>query len=496
MSELINIKSKKILMLGYGGVAKCVLNYFSMYFQVNYNNITLVDKCTTAFYGPLLEKIPKKNIMYYDINCTNFDSLIKIVGLKSGDIIIDLTTGTCTYTILKTCMLEGFYYVNTSIEDSADSFCGTSVDLQQKIVEKIYEECREKTKIRSNILVEFGQNPGLIQHYVLFLLNELNKELHNHSHDDFRKETMKKVINDHKIGTILVSEIDNMVKNNETKMKMNKIYNTWSVGGMLVELFDKVELVCGKDNKYIKPVIPKSNIDFDKMKLLPKLKDQKYDVIFLKNSASECSLNSICPILDKNSNVKFTNYRGNLVQHAETFDLGNYFGKDAPFMGYVYKINKYALKSIKEYFKKADVSTGEDDLMLRINNDCSSFEVMDNINKSKSERLVGHDTVGCTVYCGRDKVDKIYWCGSILSSDDDINPNFTPTIVQVAAGVLSGLSYILEEKNKNHGLYTPCQLDTKYVLQKSAPLLGKLFFTEIPKEDFIGKFEYKVNRFR
>lgn len=154
------------------------------------------------------------------------------------------------------------------------------------------------------------------------------------------------------------------------------------------------------------------------------------------------------------------------------------------------------LSLLKNILKKADVSTGEDDLMLRINNDCSSFEVMDNINKSKSERLVGHDTVGCTVYCGRDKVDKIYWCGSVLSSDDDINPNFTPTIVQVAAGVLSGLSYILEEKNKNHGLYTPCQLNTKYVLQKSAPLLGKLFFTEIPKEDFVGKFEYKVNRFR
>jgi len=49
----------------------------------------------------------------------------------------------------------------------------------------------------------------------------------------------------------------------------------------------------------------------------------------------------------------------------------------------------------------------------------------------------------------------------------------------VAAGVLSGLSFILEPENKP-GLYTPINLDTVYILNKSSPLLGKLFFTEIP----------------
>lgn len=490
--DLVDVKNKKILMIGYGGVAKCVLNYFSIYFKFNYKNILIVDKCATSFYGPNLDKIPKKNIINYNVESTNFDNLIKLLGLKSGDIIIDLTFGTSTYTFVKTCILQGINYINTSIEDTNDSFYGTSVDFQQKNVYKIYEECLEKTQIRSNVLIEFGQNPGLIQHYVLYALNEMNKQLRKTDHNDFRKETLKKVINDYQIGTIFISEIDNMVKQNESSIKMNKIYNTWSVGGMLLESFDKVELVCGQDNKYIKPNIPKNRFDFDKIKLLPKSKDQKYDVLFLKNIGIECSINSICPIIDKKSNIKFVNYRGNLIHHGEIFELAKYFGKDAPFMSYVYKINKYADKSIKQYLKKSNTTNDPTDLRLWVNNDCSSFEVMNNINKSKSDRIVGHDSVGCTIYCGKEKVNKIFWCGSLLSSDDKmVDPNFTPTIVQVAAGVLSGLSYILEEKNKNNGLLTPCDLDTNYILKKSAPLLGKLFFTEIPKEQFIGKFEYK-----
>ncbi len=32
----INLKSKKILFLGYGAVAKCVLNYFNYYFECKF----------------------------------------------------------------------------------------------------------------------------------------------------------------------------------------------------------------------------------------------------------------------------------------------------------------------------------------------------------------------------------------------------------------------------------------------------------------------------
>jgi len=478
--------------MGYGGVAKCVLHYFPMYFNFDYKNIFIIDKCETTIYGPNLTKIQKKNIVVMDINSNNFDNLVKSIGLGVGDIIIDMTFMSNSYYFIQCCLLEGFNYINTSIEDNNDSFIGTSIDLQQKIVKQIYQNCKLKTKIRSNILTEFGQNPGLIQHYVLYSLNEMQKKYNNTNKDDFRKETLQKVINDYKIGTIFCSEIDNIVKHKDTPMKQDTIYNTWSVGGMLSEGLDKTELVCGMGNKFIKPSIPKKIIDTNKMKILPKYKNQGYEVIFLKKTGIQSTLNSICPIIDKNGKIKFVNFRGSMIHHGETFELGQYFGKNSPFITYVYKLNKYADKSIRQYFKKNKLSD-DHDLKMQVLNDCSSFSVLNNINKKSNDSLVGHDSIGCTIFCGKDKIDNIFWCGSILSHDDkNVDSNFTPTIVQVAAGLLSGLSYILEEKNKAHGLYEPCDLDTKYILNKSIPLLGKFFFTEIPREKFVSKIEYKV----
>ena len=419
--------------------------------------------------------------------------MIKKIGLKEGDVIIDLTFCSNTYYFIHICFLEGLNYINTSIEDNNDVLIGTSIDLQQKIIKNIYDDCKKKTHIRSNILTEFGQNPGMFQHYVLYSLNEMNKINHNTDKDDYKKETLIKVIDDYKIGTIFCSEIDNMVKYKDTPMRKNddKIYNTWSVGGMLSEALDKTELAYGLQNKYIKPIIPKNMIDKKKMELLPRYKNQQYDVLFLKKIGMKNKLNSICPILDNNGKIKFKNFKGNLIHHGETFEMANYFGRKAPLMTYVYKINKYADESIKNFFMNNKTSDDQD-IKMWVLSECNSFHVLDNINKKKNDKIIGHDSIGCTIYCGKQKVDRIFWCGSILSdTDKNVDANFTPTIIQVAAGLLSGLSYIMEDKNKNRGLLEPCDLDTTYILQKSIPLLGKFFFTEIPKELFIGKLEYE-----
>jgi homospermidine synthase len=72
----------------------------------------------------------------------------------------------------------------------------------------------------------------------------------------------------------------------------------------------------------------------------------------------------------------------------------------------------------------------------------------------------------------------------VLENDDkNVDPLFTPTTVQVAAGILSGLSYLMETGRKP-GYYQPCDLNTQYILDKARPLLGNFFFTEIPASAF------------
>ena len=41
----------------------------------------------------------------------------------------------------------------------------------------------------------------------------------------------------------------------------------------------------------------------------------------------------------------------------------------------------------------------------------------------------------------------------------------------------------------------PCDLDTEYILKKSIPLLGKIFFTEIDKKYFNNDLYLKVKKY-
>ena len=303
----VNIKNKKILFLGYGAVAKCVSTYFDNYFLYDINKIYIVDKCQLSFYGPFIDKVSKNNKIVLNVNVLTFEGLIKQTGLKEGDIVIDLTFFSSTYYFVHQSLLKGLNYINTSIEDDTDQLFGSSIDLQQKIISKIYSDYIKNNKVKSNVLTEFGQNPGLIQHYILYALNHLNKIHKNTTKDDYNINSLTKVIDNYKIGTIFVSEIDNLIKKKElkTESKENKndetIYNTWSVAGLLGECFDKTEFACGKNNKYIKPIIPQNNIEENKMDIV---KNNDYDVYFLKNIGMKTLINSVCPIIDDHDKIQ------------------------------------------------------------------------------------------------------------------------------------------------------------------------------------------------
>ena len=224
------------------------------------------------------------------------------------------------------------------------------------------------------------------------------------------------------------------------------------------------------------------------------MKNEDYQILFLNESGINNSLNSICPILEKTGEIKYTEYEGKLIHHGEVFELAKYFGKKAPFMSYVYKINKYADMSLR-YFMEQYPYYDATEIHTMVKSQCNSFKVFNNINKPDNQKIVGHDSIGCTIYCGENTVERIFWCGSILSDNDaHVDSHFTPTIVQVAAGVLSGLSFLLEDKNKNIGLLEPCDLDTPYMIEKSKHLLGKFFFTEIPTIKFSNRFSYSVEK--
>ena len=478
----LDIRSKTILFLGYGAVAKCVWNYFDLYFEYDPDRVHAIDQFESAFTGPKVE------LLHRHVGCVmaeTFDSWTKKIGLRAGDIIIDLTYDSSTYFFVKRCVENGFHYLNTSIEDSTDSFQGASIDAQQDHLNEVIRDCipfspnRDDCKsfIKSNILTECGQNPGLIQHYILFALNRMRQLQTGDNTDDYKRTTLVQTIRDYQVGTIFCSEYDDQVAS--APLPVNAFVNTWSVSGFLAEALEPTELVRGRNNTSIQPYINPSLYHKLLMTLYPQ--PAEYEVLFLTEPGIHVTLPTISPVWH-NGRITYMTYRGKLIHHGEIFDMARVLGADAPFMSYVYRANPIMEKSVVRFFKTYPCSEANDAILYA--NQPDTFVVMD-----QRQQVTGQDSIGATLFCGKDSIERIFWCGSLFRDTDPRHPYFTPTIVQVAAGVLSGLSYIMEKRNANRGWLQSSDLDTNYMIQKSKDLLGLFYFTEIP----IQSFPYKLN---
>lgn len=484
----INVRSSRIVFLGYGAVAKCVWNYMDMYLEYDPKRVHAIDQFETAFTGPKADQLHKH---VGHVSADTFDSWMDKIGLLPGDIIIDLTYDSATYYFIRRSVERGIHYINTSIEDNADEFNGTSINTQQEHIRNIIQECQSNGLIHSTILTECGQNPGLIQHYILYALNEMRKLKMNDYQDRYDRDSILHTIREFQVGTIFCSEYDDQIALNPPPP--NVLLNTWSVTGFLSEALEPTELVRGKSNPWIQPYMDKSLYHPFRMSIYPQPDD--YEVLFLSEPGLHMTLPTIAPIWVNNT-IKYVPFRGKLIHHGEIFDLARVLGADAPFMSYVYCNNLSMEYSIKRFFKTYPCSE-ELDITLYANQP-DTFCVMDQRNQ-----VIGQDSIGATIFCGKNKIERIFWCGSLFR-DTDINPlykpyreehrrYFTPTVIQVAAGVLSGLSFILEEKNKNKGWVQSSDLNTPYMIEKSKELLGQFYFTEIPIQSFPYELSIKRN---
>ena len=472
----MQVISSKVIFLGYGAVAKCVWAYFNQFFSIDSSLVYLVDKDPNTFRGAL----HGAHIVVRHIDAQSIHTLCKELELAEGDIIIDLTFCSATYAFIEASLNYGLMYINTSIEDQSDIFLGRSIAYQQQHVKNMCSEFAKKKGIKRSILTECGQNPGMIQHYVFYALHELNAMRDPYTRGDYSRQALCKAIDDNCIGTILMSEIDGL-KTTRT-LEPHRLYNTWSVAGFVCEALDATEVVRGTINPYCQPSIPDA-LRHPVFTKLFKPYQSDTDVVFLNEIGLHMYMPSICPTIH-DGNIHFTNYEGKLIHHGEIFELATFFGANAPFMSYVYKNSPYmdqSLASVKKVYGDND-----SDLKMLLMQDPSSFCVFDNIHQTP---LTGFDSIGCTLFGGKEKVESIYWCGSVCQdSDSKVFPDFTPTITQVAAGVLSGLSYILEPTT-TPAYYQSIDIPTPYMLNKARPLLGTFFFTEIPVELFTGDLQ-------
>jgi len=471
----------KILIIGYGSVSKCTLPILLQHLDVDRKKITIVD-----FENKAKELAPfvKTGISYRREKIT-LKNLGKVLSKYAGEngLVIDLGWNIGADDILSWCHKHNVLYVNTSVE-AWDPYA--EKDLLKKTLYwrqmKLREMAKNWPKDSVTAVVDHGANPGLISHFTKKALVDIaEKMIKDKKVSEKDTEELKKYLNENNfsqlakkinVKVIHCSERDTQITNQPKEVE--EFVNTWSIAGFHEEGLAPSEMGWGTHEKTLPPLAkrhkkgPRNQIALAKMGI---------------NSWARSYVPEVGEI------------EGMIIRHGEAFGISDRLtvwenGKAVyrPTVHYVYMPCHEALSSLVELRARG----GNLQPKLRIMGD---------------EITTGKDILGAFLM---GHPYKAWWTGTILSIDQTrkIAPGQNATTLQVAAGIIAAVRWMIENPKK--GICLPDDMPHEYILRIAKPYLGelhskpydwtplknrKIFFKENPLNKF-GKDPWQFECFQ
>lgn len=439
----------KILIIGYGSVSQCTLPILLEKIDVPLKNITVIDFEDKS---KILKKYTAKGLKLVRERITT-GNLNKILSmhLDKGGLLIDLAWNIGCNDIVKWCHDHEVLYVNTSVEQWNPM---KDIDKKSPFEKSLYfrqMQLREMSKGWKNAttaVVDHGANPGLISHFVKQGLCDIGNRL----------------IKDKKVNSKEGAEIKNYIKNlqfNELAKKLgvkvihcserdtqitnrpkevDEFVGTWSIEGLREEGTAPAEMGWGTHEKklpalaHIPPFGPKNQIFLAKMGINTWVRSWIPDQEIV----------------------------GMVIRHGEAFGLSDrltvWNGKKAvyrPTVHYAYMPCHETLSSLSE---------------LRGLN----YELPSKLRIMGDEITKGADILGALLM---GHPYKSWWTGSDLDIKEArrVAPGQNATTLQVAAGIMGAILWMLENPKK--GINLPDDLPHDFVLKIAKPYLGNFIST-------------------
>ncbi len=437
--------NNKILIIGYGAVSRCTLPIFLDHIDAPRKNITIIDFEDKS--GPLKPFTDTGiNFVHKKITPENLTSVLDTYAGKNA-LIVDLAWNIETTDTLTWCHRNNALYVDTSIElwnpyKNDDIFEKTLYRRQMRI-----KELKEKFGDSPTAILDHGANPGLISHFTKQGLMDiadavirdkkfsgaLLEELSGYKKGkDFAN--LARVLG---VKVIHCSERDTQVTNKPKEV--DEFVNTWSIEGFREEGIAPAEMGWGTHEKKHPPLTFEAPYG-------PK------NQIFLARMGMNTRIKSFVPEVGP--------IEGMIVRHGEAFGISDrltVYDKNGdpiyrPTVHYAYMPCHEALVSLDE---------------LRARN----YELQPKLRIMTDEITSGKDILGALLM--GHPYDS-WWTGSILSIEETrkIAPGQNATTLQVAAGVVSAVRYMIENPQK--GILIPDDIPHDYILTIAKPYLGEL----------------------
>jgi homospermidine synthase len=369
--------------------------------------------------------------------------------VKNGAIVVDLAVRLGTAQLVAECRRRHCVYVNTAI-DTWKHTDESLFSLKQSILEQVREAddaagSNEKQQQQMTAVFNHGMNPGLVSHFVKYLLRSLSSR----GNDSRAKpQPYNEIARNLGLTLIQIAERDTQTSARLTTEKC--FYNTWSVVGFVDEATLPTEISWGTHE---------AALPYHASKRARKASTQ----IILPIPGYQVRTRSYEP--------KGGSFTGYCIPHAEAYSIANYLRVGDtynPSVYYSYLVPDTA-KLIAHYL---DYALNDQHLPKR-----------EHVLRS-DEISGGYDSVGILAFFRRrpDEPLKKYWVGSIVSNDmaRAISPEINGTCMQVAISVLACIEWMVA--NPHRGIVEPEEVDSDFVIDYCRDWLGEFFMANVTAE--------------
>lgn len=468
--------NNKIVQFGFGAVGKSFFEKISKEIKFDKDKYFVIsrDKLEYTFFIELGGHIG--NFIVADINKENFKSVFSKY-LSEGDFLIDFADSVGTRDFVEWCATNNIMYLNTGETDWEDNWYSIFEENLKK------NELRNKLKQNNNvnkypIVLQHGNNPGLVSHFVKAGLEYIVKKQfkNNKKYTKFIQENkfneLAKALD---LKSIHVNDNDYQEVNE--KFDKNKLYSTWSIDSFFFEMLSEATINIGTNEK----------IDYqEECKML----DFKNGFLEFKDIA-----------IDKMGKTYYPKgkFEAFIVPHEETITIAKSLevknGNNVtyrPTVMFLYSPCDFAVN----YLKGARV-----DNSLQIDTNRKQEIIRGFKYPERSEIIYKEQIKKGTEYVGvlllGSKFDPV-WIGNrikknFLYRNKEASFWQTPTITPVAMSALAASCWMIKNKNRG-GIYFPDDIDEyKEIINFAEKYISKTIYKTFSKKKIENKLGINLN---
>ena len=471
---MIEFKNR-IVQFGFGAVGKSYFEKISKEIKFNKDNYFVIsrNKLEYTFFLELGGKVG--NFIVTDINRKNYKNIFSKY-LSEGDLLIDFADGVGTRDFVEWCAYNNVMYLNTGETDWDDNW----YNIFDENIKK--NELRNKIKSDSTInkypiVLQHGNNPGLVSHFVKAGLEFIVKNQFKNN------KTLVSLLKEKRFNEIAkeldLKEIhvnDNDYQEIKDRFNEDTLYSTWSIDSFFFEMLSEATINLGINE----------NTNFDKE--LKKI-DLKNGFLEFKNLAIDVTGKTYYP------KGKF---EGFLVPHEETITIAKSLevksGEEItyrPTVVFIYSPCDFAVK----YLKKAKISN--DSTIKKVNINAKDIVIRGFKYPKQAEIIYKEKIRKGTEYVGvllLGSKFKPVWVGNRIKRSylyRDIKTSFwqTPTITPVAMSALAATCWMIKNQNRG-GIYFPDDIkEYNEIIKFAEKYISKTIYKTFSKK----KIEQELN---